>query len=83
MNMNLNKCARCGCFYITAQDVCPKCIVKDNYEIAKLQEFIEENGIPTNVEGLCDSTNISIKNMQRYLEKEQFAPLNKQFQSEL
>jgi len=74
--MNLNKCARCGCFYATAQDVCPNCMVKDNYEMAKLQEFIEENGVPNSLEGLCASTNISIKNMNRYLDQDQFAPLH-------
>lgn len=74
--MNLNKCSRCGCFYATAQDVCPNCTVKDTYEITKLQEFIEENGIPSSLEGLCNSTNISKKNMNRYLGQEQFAPLH-------
>ncbi len=74
--MNLNTCTRCGCFFAMPQDVCPNCAVKDNYEIAKLQEFIDENGIPTSIEGLCDSTHISMKNMNRFLDQEQFAPLH-------
>ena len=31
--MNFNKCERCGCFFVTDQNVCPKCEPKENFEM--------------------------------------------------
>ncbi len=35
--MELNKCTRCGCFYVSSNDVCPTCEQKDVAEIDKLK----------------------------------------------
>ena len=35
--MELNKCVRCGSFYISKDDVCPNCLEKDNNEIHNLK----------------------------------------------
>lgn len=37
--MELNKCTRCGCFYVSSNDVCPTCEQKDVAEIDKLKIF--------------------------------------------
>ena len=38
--MNLNKCSRCGCFFASTTDVCPKCESKDEND--KERNKIEE-----------------------------------------
>ena len=37
--MELNKCTRCGCFYVSSNDVCPTCEQKDVAEIDKLKNL--------------------------------------------
>ena len=41
--MNLNKCSRCGCFFASATDVCPKCESKDKNDINHLTNFLNES----------------------------------------
>ena len=43
--MELNKCTRCGCFYVSSNDVCPTCEQKDVAEIDKLKNFLEDSEI--------------------------------------
>ena len=35
--MELNKCIRCGSFYVSGNDVCPSCAEKDTNEIYSLK----------------------------------------------
>lgn len=65
--MEFNKCSRCGSFYISNNDVCPKCQAKDNLEFNAFQNYIEENGMNTNLDVLSTETGISVKNLNRFL----------------
>ncbi len=65
--MNLNKCERCGCFFVSNDCVCPKCLSKDNNEISILKNFLSENDNTISVESLASSTGIQIKNVNRFL----------------
>lgn len=65
--MNLNKCERCGCFFVSKDCVCPKCLSKDNNEISILKNFLSENDNIISVESLASSTGIQIKNVNRFL----------------
>ena len=65
--MELNRCSRCGAFYITSNDVCPKCEPKDACEQLKLKNFLAENDAPSSIEILSSNTGISVKNLNRYL----------------
>lgn len=71
--MNLNKCYRCGCFFASQEDVCPNCKPKDQNECANLSNYLEENGLPESLSALSSNTNISVRNLNRYLKTEQFA----------
>lgn len=71
--MNFNKCSRCGCFFMSDSSVCPNCEIKDNYEMSELKTFLEENTAQINIDNLSASTGISVKNLNRFLAKEQFA----------
>ena len=67
--MDLNKCKRCGAFFVSNNHVCPNCELKDNAELFKLQSFLKENDCPNSIESLSSNTGISIKNLNRFLEQ--------------
>ncbi len=77
--MNLNKCSRCGCFFMSENSVCPNCQGKDQYEMSQLKNFLEENVIQScTVDSLSVSTGISVKNLNRFLSQEQFSDFAEQ-----
>ena len=45
--MEFNKCSRCGNFYISNDNVCPKCKAKDAFEFETFQAYIERKWINT------------------------------------
>lgn len=65
--MEFNKCSRCGNFFISNDDVCPKCKTKDTLEFETFKSYIAENGINNNLDILSSETGISVKNINRYL----------------
>lgn len=65
--MEFNKCSRCGNFFISDKDVCPKCITKDNLEFETFKTYIEENGISQNLDLISSETGITVKNINRFL----------------
>ena len=72
--MELNKCKRCGAFFVSNNYVCPNCELKDNAELFKLKSFLEENDCPNSMETLASNTGISVKNITRFLEQKDFLP---------
>ena len=66
--MEFNKCSRCGNFYVSNNDVCPKCQTKDTLEFETFKTYIEENGIISNLDILSSETGISVKNLNRFLD---------------
>ena len=48
--MDFKKCSRCGSFYYSEGDVCPKCNARDNFELSKFKNYIEENGTGTSID---------------------------------
>ena len=71
--MELNKCKRCGAFFVSNNYVCPNCEPKDNAELFKLKNFLEENDCPNSMESLASNTGISVKNLNRFLEEKDFS----------
>lgn len=65
--MEFNKCIRCGSFYVSTGDVCPKCITKDNLELGTFQNYVQENGLNNSLESVSNQTGISIKNLNRFI----------------
>ena len=37
--MEIKRCARCGQFFETVNDVCNSCVAKDNKDIGKLKNY--------------------------------------------
>ena len=72
--MELNRCKRCGAFFVSNNEVCPNCEPKDNAELFKLRSFINDNNdIPNSLESLACQTGISEKNLNRFLQQPDFS----------
>lgn len=65
--MEFNRCSRCGNFYMSNGNVCPKCSLKDNFELSTFKNYIEENGLNTSLNNISGQTGISVKNLNRFL----------------
>ena len=74
--MELNKCKRCGAFFVSNNYVCPNCEPKDNAELSKLKTFLAENDCPNSIETLSCNTGISMKNLNRFLEQKDFLSIS-------
>ena len=70
--MELNKCKRCGAFFVSDNYVCPNCEPKDAAELFKLKSFFNDNDCPNSIETLAYETGISVKNLNRFLKQENF-----------
>ena len=66
--MEFNRCSRCGSFYLSQGNVCPKCSTKDNLELSTFKNYIQENGLNSSLENISGQTGISVKNLNRFLE---------------
>ena len=81
--MEFKKCRRCGCFFTSPEQVCPSCTPKDQFEMSKLRGYIQEGNITSSLTNLANSTGISLKNLNRYLENNEFSNINSMFNKEI
>ena len=75
--MNLNRCERCGSFFASKNSVCPNCQSKDEHEINHLKTFLSEADSSVTVESLAESTGVSLKNVNRFLQDKNIHYFNK------
>ena len=68
--MELKKCARCGVFFSTANDVCCNCESKDKQDINNLNNYIVTSPEVNTIESLSSNTGVSIKNISRFIENQ-------------
>ena len=66
--MDFKKCSRCGNFYISNANVCPKCSTKESFEFSTFKSYIEENGLSESIDEISGKTGISVKNLNRFIE---------------
>ena len=66
--MDFKKCARCGSFFVSEDNVCCNCKPKDKFDSIKLQSYLEEHSSPTSLEEISIGTGISIKTLSRFEE---------------
>ena len=69
--MVFNKCERCGAFFATEDSVCPNCKSKDQVDLASIQRYIDNNGIPNNVDDLAFHSGVSVKNLNRLIDSKE------------
>lgn len=72
--MEIKRCVRCGSLHTTENSVCNECGIKDKAELAKLQGVINEGfEIGTTKQDLAIRAGITAKNLNRYLQTEEFS----------
>ena len=77
--MEFNKCSRCGNFYVSNDNVCPKCSAKDTLEFETFKSYVEENGLNQNLDAISGVTGIAVKNLNRFLNYSEF---NEEFKND-
>ena len=70
--MEFNKCSRCGSFYVTDGEVCPKCSTKDSFEFSTFTSYIQENGFENSLNSISEETGISVNNLNRFMNYKNF-----------
>ena len=70
--MELNRCSRCGNFYVAEGNVCPKCSKKDGFEFSTFKSYVQENGLENSLNTISNNTGISVKNLNRFMEYQEF-----------
>ena len=74
--MEIKRCARCGGFFETVNEVCNGCVAKDNKDMGKLKNYLEGYSYGEKAltrEELSFGTGITMKNLNRYLSAEEFS----------
>ena len=66
--MELKKCARCGCFFASSNDVCCNCETKDKQDIYNLNNFIVNSPSGSSIDVLAANTGVSAKNISRFID---------------
>ena len=79
--MEFKKCTRCGNFYVSEGNVCPRCTAKDNMEFSTFKTYIQENGFEGSLTNISGEIGIPEKNINRFLTyegiKEEIKNINK------
>lgn len=81
--MDFNRCSRCGSFYISEGNVCPKCKTKDGVEFSTFKSYIDENGFDSSLDIISNATGITVKNLNRFVKYPEFKNYAKDFKSHL
>lgn len=79
--MELNRCSRCGSFYVAEGNVCPKCSTKDGFEFSTFKSYVQENGFENSLNTISNDTGISVKNLNRFLGYQEFQDYQKELNS--
>lgn len=79
--MDLNRCSRCGNFYVSEGNVCPKCSTKDGFEFSAFKSYVQENGFENSLDTISHVTGISTKNLNRFMGYEEFQNYQKELNS--
>lgn len=65
--MEFKKCMRCGCFFMSDNDVCCNCQSRDRMDIAKLNSILEESHRFNSIQDLSIVSGVNINNLNRFI----------------
>ena len=74
--MEFKKCNRCGCFFVSNNDVCCNCESKDRMDIAKLNSILDENYDFNSIQDLSIVSGVNVNNLNRFIANNQISNLN-------
>ena len=78
--MEFNRCSRCGSFYVSQGNVCPKCSKKDGFEFSTFKTYLNENGFENSLDTIANQTGISVQNLNRFVDYPEFKQYKKEYQ---
>ena len=81
--MEFNKCSRCGSFFVSEGNVCPKKKKKDGVEFSTFKSYLQQNGFENSLDTISNQTGISVKNLNRFIGYPEFKEYQKQFKNNL
>lgn len=81
--MELKKCERCGCFFMSNNEVCPSCQPKDMYEMSKLKNYFNSENYSNVLNSISVDTGISLKNLNRHLNSNELSNISTQLNIDL
>jgi uncharacterized OB-fold protein len=71
INMDFKKCARCGSFFASVNNVCCNCEPRDKADIYKLANYINENTEISSMAVLSAKTDITTNNLNRFIQNDE------------
>ncbi len=74
--MEFKKCMRCGCFFMSDNDVCYNCEPRDKMDIANLNSILEENNNFNSIQDLSIASGVNINNLNRFITKNKISGLD-------
>lgn len=74
--MEFKKCNRCGCFFMSEDNICENCAPKDRFEMSKLKNYFDGDNYSNSINSISIDTGISVKNLNRYFENKEFSKLS-------
>lgn len=74
--MEFKKCSRCGCFFMSDDNICENCAPKDRFEMSKLRNYLDCENYSNSINSISVDTGITVKNLNRYLENKEFSDLS-------
>ena len=70
--MEFKKCRRCGAFFASSNEVCSCWQTRDEQDLYRLNNFIDNSGVSLSVANLSAGTGISEKNINRFIANKSF-----------
>ena len=74
--MEFKKCIRCGCFFMSDNDVCCNCQTRDKMDIAKLNSILDENNSFNSIQDLSIASGVNINNLNRFIANNELSDLD-------
>lgn len=74
--MEFKKCMRCGCFFMSNNNVCYNCESKDRMDISKLNSILDESHSFNSVQDLSILSGVNMNNLNRFIENNQISDLD-------
>lgn len=74
--MEFKKCLRCGCFFISDNDVCCNCEDKDKLDIIRITDVLGEDINFDSIQSLSIASGVNINNLTRLISNNKISNLN-------
>lgn len=66
--MDFKRCNRCGNFFVSDNEICYECEIKDKADIAKLNNILINTSGITSVNELSASSGVNPSNINRFID---------------